>query len=194
MIHICNYFLQCYLVFGKSVLQLKEKMNKKFILSSALIITLGIFGGIYNQSIGADIKPVVVDKTKKAKSQVQKPPINTTSLNIVNNPQRFLNKRVKIQATFDKFSTLGLDYSKALRESSKYIGILIQRDDVLDHNIPLSEMKLFMKKEMAEKHIDLDTGDKIEIVAKVFSTALNDPWLDIENLTVIKKVKKEERK
>ena len=27
MIHICNYFLQHYLVFGKSVLQLKEKVN-----------------------------------------------------------------------------------------------------------------------------------------------------------------------
>ena len=81
-----------------------------------------------------------------------------------------------------------------MRESSKYIGILIQRDDVLDHNIPLSEMKLFMKKEMAEKHIDLDTGDKIEVIAKVFSTALNDPWVDIESLTVIKKVKKEDKK
>ena len=55
-------------------------------------------------------------------------------------------------------------------------------------------MKLFMKKELAEKHIDLDTGDKIEITATVFSTALNDPWLDIKNLTVIKKAKKEENK
>ena len=84
-----------------------------------------------------------------------------------------------------------MDYKKLLRESSKYIGILIQRDDVIDHNIPLSEMKIFMSKEMAEKHIDLDTGDKIEIVANVFSTALNDPWLDIKSLKVIKKIKKE---
>ena len=99
-----------------------------------------------------------------------------------------------MQATFDKFSTLGLDYKKALRPSDKYIGILIQRDDVIDHNIPLSEMKIFLKKEMAEKHIDLETGDKIEITAKVFSTALNDPWLDVENLVVIKKIKKEEKK
>ena len=99
-----------------------------------------------------------------------------------------------MQATFDKFSTLGLDYKKALRPSDKYIGILIQRDDVMDHDIPLSEMKIFLKKEMAEKHIDLDCGDKIEITGKVFSTALNDPWLDVESLTVIKKVKKEENK
>ena len=95
-----------------------------------------------------------------------------------------------MQTTFDKFSALGLDYKKALRPSSEYIGILLQRDNITDHNIPLSEMKLFMKKSMAEKHIDLDSGDKVEIIATVFSTALNDPWLDIEKLTVIQKAKK----
>ena len=109
-------------------------------------------------------------------------------------PEKFLNKTVKMQATFDKFSTLGLDYSKALRKSSDYIGILIQRDDVADHSIPLSEMKLFLTKTMAEKHIDLDTGDKIEITAKVFSVALNDPWLDVVDLKVISKAKKDEEK
>lgn len=123
-------------------------------------------------------------KTQAQQAQV----INTTSLAIVQNPNKYLNKTVKMQATFDKFSTLGLDYKKAFRDSTKYIGILIQRDDVANHNVPLSEMKLFLKKELAEKHVNLDTGDKIEITAKVFSTALNDPWLDVENLVVIKKV------
>jgi len=165
-------------------------MNKKIYITLALTISLGVFCGTYNKTYSANA-PVV----KKPQQSVQaNKTINTTSLNIVANPHKYLNKTIKMQATFDKFSTLGLDYSKALRESSKYIGILIQRDDVLDHNIPLSEMKLFMKKELAEKHIDLDTGDKIEITAIVFSTALNDPWLDIKNLTVIKKAKKEENK
>lgn len=124
-----------------------------------------------------------------AKTQAQQAQIiNTTSLAVVQNPNKYLNKTVKMQATFDKFSTLGLDYKKAFRDSTKYIGILIQRDDVANHNVPLSEMKLFLKKELAEKHVNLDTGDKIEITAKVFSTALNDPWLDVENLVVIKKV------
>lgn len=127
----------------------------------------------------------------KSNASQQTKPIVTTSLNVVATPSKYVNKTVKFQATFDKFSALGLDYSKALRKSSEYIGILIQRDDVIDHNIPLSEMKLFMKKDMAEKFIDLDTGDKIEIIAKVFSTALNDPWLDIQKLTVIQKVKKD---
>ncbi len=118
--------------------------------------------------------------------------INATSLNIVASPNKYLNKTVKMQATFDKFSTLGLDYNKAMRPSTKYIGILIQRDDVINHNIPLSEMKLFLTKELAEKHIDLDTGDKIELTATVFSTALGDPWLDVKSLRVIKKAKREE--
>ncbi len=168
-------------------------MNKKIFLTITFILALGVFQSAYNKAMSENAKP----QTKPAQAQTQAQNakiINTTSLNIVNNPAKFLNKKVKMQATFDKFSTLGLDYKKALRPANKYIGILIQRDDVLDHDIPLSEMKLFMKKEMAEKHIDLDTGDKIEIVATVFSTALNDPWLDIENLTVIKKAQKEENK
>ena len=158
-------------------------MKKNLILTISLAVFLGLFG-INNSSYSAPTKT-----TTKVQTQTNKP-INTTSLQIVATPNKYLNKTVKIQATFDKFSALGLDYSKALRKSSEYVGILIQRDDVSDHNIPLSEMKIFIKKDMAEKFIDLNTGDKIEITAKVFSTALNDPWLDIEKLTVIQKVKK----
>ena len=161
-------------------------MNKKIILSISFIVMMSL--GLTQFATSAATQPA-----RKPAAQTSNI-INTTSLNIVNNPSKYLNKTVKMQATFDKFSTLGLDYKKALRPSDKYIGILIQRDDVIDHNIPLSEMKIFLKKEMAEKHIDLETGDKIEITAKVFSTALNDPWLDVENLVVIKKIKKEEKK
>lgn len=143
---------------------------------------------------GLEFNKIGAQETKQAPktttSQQATKPIAATSLGIVSNPAKYLNKTVKMQATFDKFSTLGLDYDKALRKSSDYIGILIQRDDVTNHSIPLSEMKLFMKKEMAEKFIDLDSGDKIEITARVFSTALGDPWLDIEKLTIIQKVKK----
>lgn len=150
---------------------------KKNIILTLIILSLAMFG-LNDATLATNAKP-----------QAPKV-INATSLNIVAAPNKYLNKTIKMQATFDKFSALGLDYSKALRKSTDYIGILIQRDDVSDHNIPLSEMKLFMKKDMAEKFIDLDTGDKIEITAKVFSTALNDPWLDIEKLVVIQKAKK----
>ncbi len=160
-----------------------EKMNKKVISITAFILAFGLFAGVCDFAFG--------ETSRQAKQQNEAEKIiNTTPLEIVANPQKYMNRTVKMQATFDKFSTLGLDYSKAMRPSVKYIGILIQRDDVVDHNIPLSEMKLFLKKDVAEKYIDLETGDKIEITAKVFSISLNDPWLDIKNLTVLKKVKK----
>jgi len=114
----------------------------------------------------------------------------TCPLDIVANPSRYLNKRVVMQAKFDKFSTLGLDYSRANRSSQDYIGFLIQRPDVTDHNIPLSEMKLFLKRDYAEKFIELDTGDKIEISGKVFSDALGDPWIDIDSIVIKEKIKK----
>ena len=162
-------------------------MNKKILIITSFLI-LSVFGGVLNEGYCQNSQQPKAQTTKK------QPIINATSLGIVANPARYLNKTVKIQATFDKFSTLGLDYKKALRSSGEYIGILIQRDDVIDHNIPLSEMKLFLKKDLAEKHIDLDCGDKIEIVAKEFSTALNDPWLDVISINVIKKNKTEENK
>ena len=165
-------------------------MKKNIIFAAIFTMAFGVFIGTSEYALGDSKHPA---KQPAKQTQAVKV-INATPLNIVASPQKYLNKTVKMQATFDKFSTLGLDYSKAMRPSTKYIGILIQRDDVIDHNIPLSEMKLFLKKELAEKHIDLDTGDKIELTAKVFSTALNDPWLDVESLNVIKKAKKEENK
>ena len=114
-------------------------------------------------------------------------PINTAPLSVVATPQKYLNKTVTMKATFDKFSTLGLDYKKAMRSSADYIGFLIQRDDVVDHNVPLSEMKLFIKRDYAEKFIELDTGDKIQITGKVFSNALGDPWIDVSKITILQK-------
>ena len=120
--------------------------------------------------------------------------INVKPLELVTSPQKYLGQEVVMNATFDKFSTLGLDYKKALRPSTDYIGFLIQRDDVVDHNVPLSEMKLFIKRDYAEKFIELDTGDKIKIRGKVFSTALGDPWVDIENIEITKKINNKEEK
>ncbi len=128
--------------------------------------------------------------TNPAAQTSQCPQVNP--LNIVAYPQKYLNKEVKIKAKFDKFSTLGLDYQPAMRSSEKYISFLIQRPDVLDHNIPLSEMKIFMPREIAEKHIDLNSGDIVEFTGKVFSTALGDVWMDAENFTVISRVEKKQ--
>lgn len=112
---------------------------------------------------------------------------NTTRpLDIVNNPTAYLNKTVIMNAKFDKFAILGLDYKPAFRSSEEYISFLIKRDDT-QYDIPLSEMKLFLKRDLAEKFIDLKTNDEISITGTVFSDALGDAWIDISNLTIINK-------
>ena len=47
-----------------------------------------------------------------------------TPLAIVASPKDYLNKNVTFNAKFDKFSTLGLDYSVAYRSQEEYISFL----------------------------------------------------------------------
>ncbi|MBO6088636.1 hypothetical protein J6P92_09900 [bacterium] len=120
--------------------------------------------------------------------------VTVNPLQLVAKPSAYLNKNVKITAKFDKFSTLGLDYKPAMRSSENYISFLIQRPDITDHNIPLSELKIFITRTEAEKYIELNSGDIIEFSGKVFSTALGDPWMDAQKFTVISSKPKEENK
>lgn len=113
--------------------------------------------------------------------------ITVCPLEVVANPDTYLGKNIKMKATFDKFATLGLDYKPAFRSSQDYISFLIKRDDVTDHTIPLSEMKIFIKRTEAEKFIDLESGDIVDIYGKVFSTALSDPWIEVNKLVVVQK-------
>lgn len=146
-------------------------------------------------SLGLGLSTITTAQTHKtappaAKTEVAKPAqapvyINANSLEIVANPAKYLNKHVKIQAKFDKFSALGLDYKPAFRSSEKYITFLIKRDDVTNHTIPLSEMKIFIKRDEAEKYIDLNPGDEISFTGYVFSNALSDVWIDVEEFTVL---------
>lgn len=112
--------------------------------------------------------------------------VSVSPLTVVANPSSYLNKIVLMKAKFDKFSTLGLDYKPAFKSSEDYISFLIRRDDS-NHDIPLSEMKLFLKRDVAEKFIDLKTDDEIEIKGKVFSSALGDAWVDVSELKIVKK-------
>lgn len=107
-------------------------------------------------------------------------------LAVVANPSAYLDKTITMNAKFDKFSTLGLDYKPAFKSSDDYISFLIKRDDTA-YDVPLSEMKLFIKREEAEKFIDLKTDDEISITGKVFSDALGDTWIDVSKLTLVKK-------
>lgn len=118
--------------------------------------------------------------------------IQVSPIAVVNSPKMYLNKQIVMFAKFDKFATLGLDYKPAFRSSEDYISFLIKRDDTT-HNIPLSEMKLFLKRSVAEKFIDLKTDDEIKIEGKVFSDALGDAWVDVNTLTITKKAPEEKK-
>lgn len=111
--------------------------------------------------------------------------LSVSPIDVVNHPSKYLNKNITFTAEFVAFTSLGLDYKPAYKDSSKYIGILIKRPDVTDHVITLSEMKIFISRELAEKNIDIESGDKIKITGKVFSTALGDPWVDVTTFTML---------
>ncbi len=184
--------------------------NKILLVIMSTVLALGSTFALANKYIPSnlaaepvkpkqeEVKPVEPATTEQAKpaekaKEKPEPKINeaeyaqTSSLDIVNNPNKYLGKKVKMGATFDKFSTLGLDYKPAFRDGQKYISFLIKRDDVKDHTIPLSEMKIFVLRTTAEKFIDLESGDVITIYGKVFSTALGDPWVDVDKLVIVEK-------
>lgn len=157
-------------------------IKKKYIRFSIifLLCTMILTGSnLCNDRVTAE--PAQVQTTVSAEENTVMP------LNVVNSPKTYLNKKIIMNAKFDKFSTLGLDYKPALRSSENYISFLIKRDDTT-YDIPLSEMKLFLKRELAEKNINLKTNDEIKITGTVFSDALGDAWIDVENIIVTKKV------
>lgn len=139
---------------------------------------------IVNAAIAAPANSVKTKTVQPVKS-ASLSPIVVDPIAVVNNPATYLNKSITFEANFVAFTALGLDYNPALKSSNEYIGILIQRTDVKDHVIPLSEMKMFLTRDEAEKHVDLEQGDKIKITGTVFSTALGDPWIDIKTFTVL---------
>lgn len=165
------------------------KNKIKLILLTAIIsMSLGLGVDAAIKSIKNPVNtPVAVQKTSIAAPGVSCEPTN--SLSIAVNPTKYLNKHVKIRARFDKFSTLGLDYKPAYRSSDKYITFLIKRDDVITHTVPLSEMKNFLSRDIAEKYIDLKPGDEIEYCGVVFSDALGDAWIEVEKFTVLNQKK-----
>lgn len=154
-------------------------------LYAILVLSIITSSGI---CVSADVQ------TKPAPVQVQTAQgIYVNPLTVVNSPKTYLNKTVIMEAKFDKFSTLGLDYKPAFKSSEDYISFLIKRNDTT-FNIPLSELKLFIKRTTAEKFIDLKTNDELEIKGVVFSDALGDAWVDVSELKITKKVPDEKKK
>lgn len=167
-------------------------MNKIKVISAALIIMLG--AGTVTLTNAATTNPLIPPTTRNIAAKAaavqtvpQKTYVYAEPVDMVNYPGKYLNKNVKFKAKFDKYATLGLDYKPAFRSSDKYITFLIQRSDVTTHNVPLSELKIFLDRKEAEKHIDLESGDQIEVAGHVFSNALGDVWMDAEQFTVLTK-------
>ena len=99
---------------------------------------------------------------------------------------------VETKAPADNFNYSA--YAPAMRSSDKYIAFLIQRPDVSDHNLPLSEMKCFLPREEAEKYIELNSGDRVEFYGTVFSNALGDIWVDVKKFNSLEPKKEEPAK
>lgn len=163
-------------------------INLKYIKTLALIIFSALVltgSNLYAEKVDAEPVTQIAAVSKVGEEQY------VSACAIVNSPKSYLNKTVCIKAKFDKFSTLGLDYKSAFKSSEEYISFLIKREDT-NYDIPLSEMKLFLKREEAEKHIDLKTNDEISIKGTVFSDALGDAWIDVHKLELIKKAPEKE--
>ena len=162
-------------------------MKKMKYVKSALLLLMCvvIFTSSNICTDKATAQPVTYTKNQVSTVSVTKYK-TVSSLDLVNTPRQYLNQTVVINAKFDKFSTLGLDYKPAFKSSEDYISFLIKRDDTT-FDIPLSEMKLFIKRTEAEKFIDLKTNDEIQITGTVFSDALGDVWIDVSNIILVKK-------
>lgn len=172
---------------------MKKKISIIFSILFAVILGFGVFAAETDTKNTEPSTPpceIEVSEPQKEVKQVQQAPVVPLTnlvnpLNVVKSPNNYINKRINVSAKFNKFSTLGLDYKPAMRSSENYISFLIFRPDT-DKKIPLPEMKLFIKRNLAEKYIELKEGDNIQFSGIVFSNALGDVWIDVDKLDKLK--------
>lgn len=158
-------------------------MKRFYLFLAILAMTSGTL--FYTNTDSGFVEAVAVKAAATAQCVTEHPAIKVSSpVIIANAPCEYLNKTVSFRAKFATFTGLGLDYSPVKRPSSEYIGLLVYRDDTtVARSVPLSELKMFVKRKDIEKYTDLKQGDDVEITGKVFSDALGDGWLDIQSLT-----------
>jgi len=112
----------------------------------------------------------------------------TKLFDLVAKPKDFMNKEVVITGEFYSFSTIPLDYDKALRSSKDFIGLILARPDQTE--IPLVELKLLAPLEMfKEQNINIEHGDIVSLEGKVYAVALGEPWLEITDIEIEEHVK-----
>lgn len=130
------------------------------------------------------------DKKAESKSTAPEHPvianvIDVTPLQLVEKPTDFLGKNVKFTANFFAYCNLALNYKPAMRPQKDNISFLVLRPE---SKVPLSELKIAMPMPKTDKDprskllSSLHDGDKIEVTANVFSTQLDEPWVDVLDL------------
>jgi len=108
----------------------------------------------------------------------------TELVDLVSEPAKYLGKKIVIEGEFYSFSTLALDYEPAMRSSKDYIGLVLARPDQTE--IPLVELKIAAAlKNFKEKNINLEHGNKLAIKGKVYAVALGEPWVDVEEISLL---------
>lgn len=163
--------------------QSPKKQTSLRLLGLSLLLGLALVLPAFSASPPAKTEKTAA--TKDATPEVAKDYTRVTALDLLKNPPQYLNQDVTFEGTFNSFSGLGLDYKKAFRDSKDYVSFLVRRPDVADHAIPLSELKLIYPRKKSEAVMDLETGDTVRVKGHVFSTALNEPWLDVDNVEVL---------
>lgn len=128
------------------------------------------------------------EKTAKTPEPVIENVQSVTAEQLVDKPHDYMNKNVKFVANFFAFSSLALDYKPALRPAKTNLSFLVLKDGT---HIPLSELKLAMaipKEKDPENTLlaKLKDGDQLELTGKVFSAALDEPWIDVLRLKLLK--------
>lgn len=176
--------------------------NKKLNCLIAFTLTISLVTFFSSQIVHSENQNKITKRNKenkkdddKKEEKVKKEPINENEFEpiligiLLNKPSDFLEKKIKFRGKFSSFTTLALDYKPAMRSSKEHISLCLFRPD---SNIPLSELKLaYEVKEAKEDPVikELEEGDLLEIYGKVFSAALDEPWVDILSIKKIQSAK-----
>ncbi len=131
-------------------------------------------------------KPEAKKAIKKIKNEVIGCSNNISLQELVAAPDNWLNKEICIDGIFSSFSALALDYPPAMRERRKYVSLTLFRPNT---QIPLGELKLAMTLDTAQHHEALTKiaeNDLVKIKGKVFSSALGEPWMDVNQIQITK--------
>jgi hypothetical protein len=129
------------------------------------------------------------EATKPAPEPVIENVVSVPAETLVDHPAEYLNKNVKFTALFYGYNSLATDYKPAMKSSKTYLSFSVLREH---SKVPLSELKLAMlnpkeeKSKLTELLLKLKEKDEIEVIGKVYATALDEPWVEVLKLNLIK--------